>query len=263
MDDATLIELSDLNLAESAREMARWRSEWRVDERDDLLCIAGADAFPVGYTNAVLALGRAPAEPQHTLDAARAFFEPLERGFTVWTRGHLDAALADAARDAGLQPLGDMPGMVLEHSVPETEASRAIAPIETTQELAEFAQVQAAAYGSLGMPEAVVQGLFAEPTRVLAPHVVVALARDGATPLSGALAILSHGIAGVYWVGTAPAGRKRGLGDACTRRVSIDAFARGARAVVLQASPMGEPVYLAMGYRELTRYAWWVHLRRA
>lgn len=261
MDDATLLELSDLNLAESAREMARWRSAWHTEEHDDLLCIAGADPFPVGYINATLALGRSAADPQRTLEVARRFFEPRERGYTVWTRAHLDAALAEAARDAGLQQLGDMPGMLLERPVPETPGSRGVALIESAADVAGFARVQAEAYATLGMPESVVAAHFAEPERVLAPHVVAALACDGGTPLSGALAILSHGIAGVYWVGTAPAGRKRGLGDACTRRVSNEAFARGARAVTLQASAMGAPIYLAMGYRELTRYAWWVQLR--
>jgi hypothetical protein len=34
----------------------------------------------------------------------------------------------------------------------------------------------------------------------------------------------------------------------------------GAEAAVLQASVMGEPIYLKMGYREVTRYPWFVEI---
>ena len=72
--------------------------------------------------------------------------------------------------------------------------------------------------------------------------------------------VLSHGIAGIYWVGITPEARKRGLAEACTRWVGNAAFERGARCVVLQASPQGEPIYRRMGYREICRYGWWVRL---
>ena len=93
---------------------------------------------------------------------------------------------------------------------------------------------------------------------MLRPHVIVCLARREGAAQSGALAILSHGVAGVYWVGTVEEGRGQGLGDACTRYVTRAAFEAGARLVCLQASAQGEPIYLRMGYREVTRYAWWV-----
>ena len=67
--------------------------------------------------------------------------------------------------------------------------------------------------------------------------------------------LLSHGIGGVYWVGTTPAGRGRGLAEACTRTVTNIAFDEGARMVTLQASPMGDPIYRRMGYRQIGSYA--------
>ncbi len=75
------------------------------------------------------------------------------------------------------------------------------------------------------------------------------------------MTILSHGIAGVYWVGTVEEARGYGLGDLCTRTVSNAAFDRGAKRVVLQASKQGEPIYLRMGYREVTRYLWYATLK--
>jgi predicted GNAT family acetyltransferase len=77
-------------------------------------------------------------------------------------------------------------------------------------------------------------------------------------PAGTAMAMLSYGIAGVYWVGTAKKARGIGLGEYCTREVSNAAFALGARKVILQASKFGEPIYLKIGYREVTRYPWFI-----
>jgi ribosomal protein S18 acetylase RimI-like enzyme len=54
---------------------------------------------------------------------------------------------------------------------------------------------------------------------------------------------------GVYFVTTVPSARRRGLGDAVTRRGLEDAKSRGYATAVLQASRMGEPMYRKMGFR--------------
>jgi GNAT superfamily N-acetyltransferase len=96
------------------------------------------------------------------------------------------------------------------------------------------------------------------------PHVAVVLARatDG-QPAAAALALLSHGIAGLYWVGTRPDARGHGLGAAVTSAAARWAFDHGARAVILQASEQGESVYRRMGFREITRYPWFLAPRAA
>jgi hypothetical protein len=40
--------------------------------------------------------------------------------------------------------------------------------------------------------------------------------------------------------------------------VTNTAFERGARAVTLQASPMGEPIFARLGYRTFDRLRWYV-----
>src|SRR5207245_5319172 len=98
------------------------------------------------------------------------------------------------------------------------------------------------------------------PARLLAsPHVVGVVAYDADGPKAAAMTVLSHTIAGVYWVGTVEPGRRRGLGEAVTGVVTNAAFDRGARAVTLQASPMGEPIYARMGYE--TAYRYQMHVR--
>jgi hypothetical protein len=83
-------------------------------------------------------------------------------------------------------------------------------------------------------------------------HTVVAYLDDA--PVAAAQTVLSHGIAGVYWVGTVERARGSGLGEAVTRAVTNRAFDRGALVNTLQASPMGAPIYRRMGYETLYDY---------
>src|SRR5262249_25448693 len=114
------------------------------------------------------------------------------------------------------------------------------------------------AYATLGMPPGCAPALLGRLDVLRAPHVTSVLARVDGTPAAGAMVILTHGIGGVYWVGTTPAARGRGLGELVTRIVGHLAVDVGARVVVLQASRMGEPIYRRMGYREVTRYPCYV-----
>jgi GNAT superfamily N-acetyltransferase len=62
----------------------------------------------------------------------------------------------------------------------------------------------------------------------------------------------------VFLDGTLPDARGRGHAERIMRSLCNRAFDRGARAVVLQASPFGEPVYRRLGYQEITRYPWFL-----
>ncbi len=88
---------------------------------------------------------------------------------------------------------------------------------------------------------------------MLAPHVHSAVAYLDGAPVSVAQILMSHGIAGVYWVGSLEAARGRGLAEAVTRHVTNLGFDLGATNVQLQASSMGEPIYRRMGYEDLHR----------
>ena len=72
------------------------------------------------------------------------------------------------------------------------------------------------------------------------------------------MVLYSHGIAGVYWVGTLSEARGRGHATRLMQSVSARAFDRGARCVILQATQFGEPIYQKLGYREFTRYPWYL-----
>ncbi len=68
-------------------------------------------------------------------------------------------------------------------------------------------------------------------------------------PASCATILISNGIAGVWNVGTLRPYRRRGLASALLHHALSEAAADGYIASTLIASPMGRPLYEAMGYR--------------
>ena len=76
------------------------------------------------------------------------------------------------------------------------------------------------------------------------------LAIRGGEPVATSTLIVAAGVAGLYNVGTVPEARRTGLG----RLVSIAAMAAGRESGslvgVLQSSPLGEPIYRAIGFEQ-------------
>lgn len=250
-----LIELSDLNFAEANRELAR-RAGGAVLDEGGLLLFAGGHWLPA-LVNAVFPTATSLA-PDDVLRRADAFFGARRRGYTVLCRAHADADvdLAVAAKAAGLDERGNPPGMVLERRLADAVPGDGIElrRVECAADAAAFGKVMASAYGTYGMPEECGPALVGTLDVLCAPHIVAFLARRAGEPLAGAMMILTHGVAGVYWVGTTPAARGAGLAELCTRAAGNAGFDLGARVASLQASVMGEPIYRRMGYVEVTRY---------
>jgi GNAT superfamily N-acetyltransferase len=259
LDDPTLVALSDLNYLEANRELAR-RAGGTVLDEDGLVCWAGAHALPVLANGAMRTKAGMPAD--EVLARARRFFAARGRGFSVIARGAADADLRAACEAAGMVQMGEPPGLVLERRIADAQppAGVTLRVVETPADAAAFAAVSGAAYATYGMPRDVAPAVLGRLDVMRAPHIVSVVGFAGDEPASAAMVMLTHGVGGVYWVGTTPAARGKGLAELCTRAVSNAAFDLGARAVVLQASPMGDPIYRRMGYREVTRYPHWVQL---
>jgi len=259
-----LVELADLNLAESFREHARWNAVGIVDEREDTLRTLGATRFAAGMFNTVVRTGPGPSDPLSWLAAQRAYFSAYQRGFSVYLRGARDADLAPACSALGMTLADTSPGMACDAPlpVPPLDPSIELEQVETLTSMHKLIAVMASAYVSLGLPEGVTHKIFGEPERLLRPHLAWFLARHEGAPAATAMVLFSHSIAGVYWVATRPELRGLGLGEACTRAATNAAFARGARAVILQASRMGYRIYERMGYRTITSYPWYLSPRQ-
>lgn len=255
MDDATLARLGHLNFVEFGRQSSLWSDEGRLEEGAGVACFRSGTAFPFVFNGVVRTdPGVAPAE---VLARGDAFFG--ERGYTIVTHPVDDQDLHAHLEGLGLFAFGDSPEMVCRSRLDDVERSDGIVLRQAADEaaIADFVTVNSAAYPSLGMPETAMGEAITRYDRLLEPHLAVVVAYDDDRPVAAAQALLSHGIAGVYWVGTVDDARGRGLGEAVCRWVTNWAFDQGAAAQTLQASSMGEPIYLRMGYETLYRYTSW------
>jgi hypothetical protein len=154
----------------------------------------------------------------------------------------------------------DAPEMIIEAPVPTKDAPDDVELRSVTDEVgvADFITVNTEAYATLGMPREVTGEAITRPDRLLTDYLETVVAYVDGEPMAAAQTLVSHGMAGVYWVGTREAGRGRGLGELVTTWVTNAGFAMGGRANSLQASRMGEPIYRRMGYEEVYRYVTYV-----
>ena len=263
MNNNDLIYLADLNLAESLREIARWRVSSEIIEQDDLLMVSGGDSTPV--TNSVIRVGDRSYPPaEEVMNRIRGYFGNRNFGCSIHIRRHFDSDLEERCRSEKMTQISESPGMVIHSPIrmKDQPAEITIKGIENQAGAVDFASVVIDSYQSLGMPKDTGELIFETPERILRPynHLVVAYLNE--KPVSAAMIIFSHSIAGIYWVGTIESARKKGLGEACTVMVTNEAFRRGASLVILQASRFGEPVYLRLGFREFTRYPWYMHFKQ-
>lgn len=263
MTPAEQLLLADLELVEFFRESAR-QAGGSVVEGDGLVFAAGATGFPVAANVAVRVDAAVP--DRAVIERADAFFGERGRGYTLVVREHSEPSLRKVAARAGLREFDPGPWLVLDEPPPGGAPGEGTAVTGTMMErvtdragVERFATVMADAYASLGMPPG--EARRALPAGAwLAPHLLLflAVAAEGDEPLAGALCHLSHGIAGIYWVGTVQGARGRGLGEAVTAAAVSAGFGAGARFASLQASSMGDPVYRRMGFREIGAHRWMV-----
>lgn len=244
------------NCMEYSREMAR-NSGPKGDlvERDGVLLFASGSDFPV-LLNGAFRLDPA-VDADSVIDLADGWFAERGRGWSLATTswGGSDDDLIAAAARRGLLSVTDAPGMVCDQRVDELPVPDGVEVRRLDgNDATAFISMIDLAYTSLGMPVGALAATATDPPRMPPPHVVTIAAFDGDDLVSGAQVMFSHGIAGVYSVGTAESARGRGLAELVTRIVTNIGFDGGAGHVTLQATSMGEPIYRRIGYRELYRY---------
>lgn len=260
MDREKLLQLADLNLAEFIREMARWNTTGEILEKGDLLLTRGASRFP--QTNFAFHLSGNPSLcAAQVFDRIHSFYRERQSGFSIHIRKHADTELESICQKNNLLLVSAAPGLMIDQPFSGIKRTTGIIirPIAEISGVADFASVVIESYQSLGLPPGIGEKIFASPRRLLKPYNYFAVAYDQGLPVSAAMLVFSPAIAGIYWVGTVPGARGRGLATACVSAVTNEALKRGARLVVLQASKFGDPVYRRMGFTEFTRYPWYMY----
>lgn len=255
----TEMRLARLNHLEYLRSLSRWSGRrGELEERDGVLRWATATDFPVTCNGTVRLDRTVPAD--QVVAAADTWFGARGRGWSISMDEPTgaDADLAAAASAAGLVDLHGTPTMVRRSPLRPARASDGI-ELRWLREGGDpdhFVTVADQAFRRLGMTAGAIEEMCADRGALLEPHLDAVLAHDSTTgePLACAQ-LLSHGIAGIFYVGALEHARGRGLGELVTRAVTNRAFERGAAFTSLQATEMGHPVYRRMGYEDVGRYA--------
>jgi GNAT superfamily N-acetyltransferase len=244
-----------LNLIDSSRQLFELDPDATVEAGPGWVFGAGTPEHPV--------ISNAAFRNDDELDAeefvarARSFFAKRGRGFSVWVRDEpaVDRDLLAAAEAAGLQFVYEMPEMVLRAPVetPSLPTGAEIRKLTEVEQVDDYWEIAAASYASLGFPPEVF-GSYGNRSGLFAENVAAFLAYLDGEPVSIAMTIVSHGVAGVYWVGSLERARGKGLGEATTAAATNAGFELGAELASLQASPMGKPIYARMGYETLFDY---------
>jgi ribosomal protein S18 acetylase RimI-like enzyme len=232
-----------LNEQELWREMARWSGGRIVEERGVLL-VSGPSAYLRVATRTDRMVEAAELVARATdFFAGEAFLvlvrrpededierEALARGFRAgWTERPMALTAAPA------------PG-----TVPDDVDVRLVAD---ERAVVDYGRVVALANDDPGERERAPL-LFHDET-IVAPHIAAFVAYLGAGPVACAMTLVSHRVAGVYYVATVEQARRRGLGDALTRMAARAGFEMGAEAAWLGASEMGAGLYRRIGFQDL------------
>lgn len=257
--DAALLRLADLNLVEFWIENSKWIPYPDILYQQDMVLINSALKFPACNFAFNLSL-ESRRDGESFYAAAKTYFAEKKKGFSLLLREHADQDIIDYCKRNKQFLVFESPGMALDAPLAENNAPSGaeLHWVENEAELEGFKKVIIEAYQDLGFPEDVSERYFAIPQRVLSPQIILAVVYLEDEPACTAMALLSHGIGGIYWVGTTKKARGRGLAEYCTREVSNAAFDCGARKVILQASKFGYPIYVKIGYREFTKYPWFI-----
>ncbi len=241
-----------LNMVESSRRLFEFDPGAKIEVGPGWVFGAGRSPHPT-ISNAAFRTDD-DLDPGELLERAQAFFGARGRGFALWARGGVpeDEILIEAAERAGLEAVYSMPEMVLryrpeQHPLPDGVELRRIASAE---DAAAYWRVAEAAYASIGFPPEVFS-YYEDDAGFSADGAAAFLALLDGVPAAIAMTLVSHGIAGIYWVGSTQRARGHGLGTAVTAAAVAAGLEMGPEIASLQASPMGESLYRRMGFETL------------
>jgi ribosomal protein S18 acetylase RimI-like enzyme len=244
-----------LNLIDSSRQLFELDPGAEIEGGKGWVFGAGRSPHPA-ISNAAFRV-EDDLDPSELLERAQAFFGSRDRGFAVWARAGAaeDRDLIATAEQAGLQAVFEMPEMLLDRRAEEHPLAAGIElqRVAAAEDADEYWKVAASAYASIGFPPEVF-AFYESRDGLVADNVAAFLARLDGRPAGIAMTIVSHGVAGIYWVGSTEEARGRGLGWAVTATAVNAGFDLGAEIASLQASPMGESLYRKMGFETIFDY---------
>jgi ribosomal protein S18 acetylase RimI-like enzyme len=209
--------------------------------------VPGAPDSPT--LNAAIVTGRELGLDQ--LEQMRERWEMIGvRRWGVWVDG-ANWPVTDALRLARMRVTSSSPGMAAEI---QHLSINGRAPARET-DLATVGHVNDLAYGN---PDARLERTLSP----LPPGLLHAYAAElRGRPASVALALHHQEDCGISFVATAPHARRQGLASDVMQQVAADAREAGLTSATLQATSLGEKLYVALGYRKVSDMQLWERRR--
>lgn len=206
--------------------------------------------LPIGLFNGCIVAALAAADD---VSAALDWIAKHDIPYRLWIHEELTNQLAQTARDRGMeQDPWPIPQMVLA-PLPELPARAAGVTVRSVSDAGSLDEYRRVSVED-GTPQDVARRLFSD-SFAADPDVELVTAYLDNRAVGTSLAIRTGDVAGVYAVGTVRDARRRGVGTAATWAAVAAGRAWHCHASVLQSSEMGFPMYRAMGFRTVVRYA--------
>lgn len=260
-DDALVRAIED-NAAALLLEMGRLGGGSQRDDPDLAWSIGGS---PLDYHNCVVRADLGAAAADEVIVQSREMLSEYAVPGT-WHVGPSmrPADLGDRLLAAGFVADSTEPGMAADLSALTMDRPTSDGPeVERVTDEATLAEWEATLASGFGEGEREARWVasiyraagYAEPVGPWRHF----LARLDGIPVGTATAYLAAGVVGLYFVSTAPAARRRGVGAAVTLAALRDARELGYQVGVLQSSAAGRSMYARLGFRELCAfhlYAW-------
>ena len=240
----TELAAAEANYFEAWRVLVRGAQGGLVEETDDVLFTSVA--LPAAYFNS--AFVKPPARVADCVDEIVSFYAARKSPFTIRYRED-DEGAAAACEARGLQSGGGTPVMFGDAA---SMAGQEACDVRAVDEalLSDYRVKMASGFE---IPEAALAAIIT-PAALHEDSFVALLGFVGDEPVASAAVVVTGDCAGVYNIGTPPAQRKKGYGEALTRAAIAEGVRRGCTTTTLQASAMGFSIYERMGYRTLTTW---------
>ncbi|WP_344440884.1 GNAT family N-acetyltransferase [Kitasatospora nipponensis] len=242
-----------VSLHDISPQMANLRAHWLAwggsdSIQDDL--VVYRSGLQHGLLNGVLRLsGRSVPEA-----AADAEQQLANLPWRWWVGPDSDAGVAEALRERGYSRNGSMPIMAVrldQLSAPPSPAGLIIERVDGPDSVTDYVDAYASSFGVGHTLRALVVDAESSLRTDLGRLIRLVGRIDGRAVATSAV-LISNGVAGVYWVGTHPTYRGRGVGAALTAAAMVIGRQHGALVCTLQASALGAPVYQRLGFTQVS-----------
>lgn len=194
-------------------------------------------------------LGLDPADVDNLDEALAPFIPAPAPSAVIYTGEPVSEQVNERLKSLGFESIGQMPAMVV-----DLEALRptALPAGHTFEEIGldrmdKWSEALAEGY-ELPIGVAKLFTISKDFSGTIRAYAVLREGRMEAT----SLLFLNEGVAGIYCVSTLPEARGKGLGAHVTAEPLRLAAAEGYRVGLLQASEMGHPIYLKLGFKEVS-----------